>query len=230
MENNNQNLNNQVNTNNGNVNQKASNNTNKIVFVLMALIIVGLVGYIVYTKFIQKSDSHKPNDTQEQENNNSNQNDENNNSSENNESSSSNENSQQETNNSSSTNIVGTTYKTKDGKKSLKILKKNGDGYSAEYNDTKLDIHEYQNHNKYGVFVGDKAGNDSQCGEYYLVVNNQTQELINLEYGKSYEYIVEKALVSIINRTIKTMIIKKQIMIKVQKISQKKMKKLKKKM
>ena len=61
MENNNQNLN----------NNEKTNNTNKIIFALMALIIVGLVGYIVYTKFIQKEDKTKPNDTNEQENNNS---------------------------------------------------------------------------------------------------------------------------------------------------------------
>ena len=69
MENNDQNLNNQVNTNNSNVNQQASNNTNKIVFALMALIIVGLAGYIVYTKFIQKDDKTepKPNSTHEEE-------------------------------------------------------------------------------------------------------------------------------------------------------------------
>lgn len=74
MENNNQNINNQVNIDNNNVNQKVSNNnTNKIVFVLIALVIVGLVGYIVYTKFIQKNDKSetKPNNTQEQGNNNS---------------------------------------------------------------------------------------------------------------------------------------------------------------
>ena len=71
MENNDQNLNNQVNTNNSNVNQPTQNNTNKIVFALMALIIVGLAGYIVYTKFIQKDDKPepKPNNTQEQDNN-----------------------------------------------------------------------------------------------------------------------------------------------------------------
>ncbi len=64
---NNQNLNNQVNQNN-NVNQPIpNNNTNKIVFVLMALLIVGLAGYIVYSKFIQKNDNPKPNDTQTQE-------------------------------------------------------------------------------------------------------------------------------------------------------------------
>ena len=152
---NNQNLNNQVNQNN-NVNQPIpNNNTNKIVFVLMALLIVGLAGYIVYSKFIQKNDNFKPNDIQEQENNNSNQNDENNNSNENIESNNSNENiesnnsnenSQQGTNNSGSANVVGTTYKTKDGKKTLKILNKKDDGYSAEYNGTKLDIHEYANH------------------------------------------------------------------------------------
>ena len=73
MENNDQNLNNQVNTNNSNANQPTQNNTNKIVFALMALIIVGLAGYIVYTKFIQKDDKSEPksSNTQEQENNNS---------------------------------------------------------------------------------------------------------------------------------------------------------------
>ena len=69
MENNDQNLNNQVNTNN-NVKQPMPNNTNKIVFILMALIIVCLVGYIMYTKFIQKNDNPetKPNNTQENNN------------------------------------------------------------------------------------------------------------------------------------------------------------------
>ena len=81
MENNDQNLNNQVNTNNSNVNQPTQNNANKIVFTLMALIIVGLAGYIVYTKFIQKDDKPepKPNNTQEQGNNNSDDNGKNNN-------------------------------------------------------------------------------------------------------------------------------------------------------
>ena len=193
MEENNLNSNNQMNTKT-NVNQQTQSNksNNKILFVVMVLIIVGLAGYIVYSKFIQKNDNPKPNDTQEQENNNSNQNEENNNSNENSESNNSNENSQQGTNNSGSTNVVGTTYKTKDGSKTLKILNKKGDGYSAEYSGTKLDIYEYQNHDKYSVFVGDKAGNSSQCGEYYLVVNNQTQELMNFKYGESLGYTVEK--------------------------------------
>ena len=59
---NNQNQNNQVNT--GNINQQVqSNNNSKIIITIMALIIVGLVGYIVYAKFIQKSDNPEPKTT-----------------------------------------------------------------------------------------------------------------------------------------------------------------------
>ena len=195
MEENNLNSNNQMNTNNNMEQQiQPSKSNNKMLIVLMALIIVGLAGYIVYSKFIQKNDNHepKPNDTQEQDNNNSNQNEENNNSNENNGSNNSNENDQQGTNNNGSTKVVGMTYKTKDEKKTLKILDKKGDGYSAEYNNTKLDIYGYEKYDKYSVFVGDKAGDASQCGQYHLVVNNQTQELMNFKYGDSLEYFVEK--------------------------------------
>ena len=77
MENKNKNLNNQVNQNN--------NGNNKVLIVAMALIIVGLVGYIVYTKFIQKSDNSgfKTDSTQEQDRKNSNGNNETDNSSNN---------------------------------------------------------------------------------------------------------------------------------------------------
>ena len=45
------------------------NNNSKIIITVMALIIIGLVGYIIYTKFIQKSDNLEPktDNTQEQE-------------------------------------------------------------------------------------------------------------------------------------------------------------------
>ena len=64
MENNNQELNNQVNTN---TNKQVQPNNNKILIILMALIIVVLAGYIVYVKFIQKGDNPepKPNNTEE---------------------------------------------------------------------------------------------------------------------------------------------------------------------
>ena len=82
MEDNNQNLNNQVNTNSIENQQMQNNNGNsKVLIILMALIIVGLAGYIVYTKLIQKDDKPepKPNNTQEQGNNNSDDNGKNNN-------------------------------------------------------------------------------------------------------------------------------------------------------
>ena len=191
MENNNQNLNNQANTNNNNVNQPTHINTNKIVFILMALIIVGLTGYIVYTKFIQNDDKpgSKPNNVKEQENNNLNQNEENNNKNENNESNNSSENSEQNTNNSSSTNIVGTTYKSSDGKKTLKILKKDENEYYAEYNEKKLHLYEYKRYNKYSLFVGDKEGDGSQCGQYSFIVNNASKEIIGLNNEELYNIV-----------------------------------------
>ena len=203
---NNENLNNQVNENNAQPEVKSNvqptmdnrsvNNTpmskeekpknNNILVILLILIIVGVGGYFAYTKFIAKENDNSiptPTPSNNQEQDNDNKNEENNNS---------NDNNQQGTNNNGSVNVEGLTYKTNDGKKTLKILKKNGEGYSAEYNGTKLDIYGYENYDKYGAFVGDKAGTNSQCGEYYFVVNNQTQELLNFEYGDSSEYIVEK--------------------------------------
>ena len=67
MEENNLNSNNQMNTNNNTEQQiQPSKSNNKMLIVLMVLIIVGLAGYIVYSKFIQKNDNPKPNDTEEQ--------------------------------------------------------------------------------------------------------------------------------------------------------------------
>ena len=68
MENNNQELNNKINTSN---NQQVHSNNNKILIILMALIIVGLAGYIVYIKFIQKSDNPEVKPTNTEENGNS---------------------------------------------------------------------------------------------------------------------------------------------------------------
>lgn len=71
MEENNFNSNNQMSTSN-NVNQQVqpTKSNNKVLFVVMALIIACLAGYIVYTKFIEKeSDKPKDDNTQEQGNN-----------------------------------------------------------------------------------------------------------------------------------------------------------------
>ena len=67
---NNENLNNQVNENN-NV-QKETKNNSKVLIIIMALVIVGLVGYIVWTSFIQKSNTNEPKDNNTQETNTSN--------------------------------------------------------------------------------------------------------------------------------------------------------------
>ena len=68
MEENNLNSNNQMNTNNNMEQQiQPSKGNNKMLIVLMVLIIVGLVGYFVYTKFIQKPDPITPKDNNTQE-------------------------------------------------------------------------------------------------------------------------------------------------------------------
>ncbi len=69
---NNQNLNEQVNTDNVENQQRQNNNgNNKILIILMALIIVVLAGYIVYAKIIQKDDNTESKSNNIQENNNS---------------------------------------------------------------------------------------------------------------------------------------------------------------
>ena len=62
MENNNQNLNEQVNHNNDDNQQIKTSNNKNVLIALMALIIICLVGYIVYAKFIQKNDTNAPKD------------------------------------------------------------------------------------------------------------------------------------------------------------------------
>lgn len=59
---NNENLNNQVNASSIGK-QVQSNNNSKIIITIMALIIFGLVGYIVYTKLIQKNENPEPKPT-----------------------------------------------------------------------------------------------------------------------------------------------------------------------
>ncbi len=185
MENDNQELNTQNN------NELQNKKSNSVLVIIMGLIIIGLVGYIVYTKVIEKDEPKPIDNTQEKENNNSKEQEETN-TNENNEQEENNNTNEKEENNNKKTDVVGTTYKTKDGKKSLKITKKTADGYSAEYNGIKLNIQGYDDYDKYGVFFGDKAGNGSQCGEYYLVVNNENQELINMDYDHDYVYVVKK--------------------------------------
>ena len=79
MENNNQNLNEQVNHNNDDNQQIKTSNNKNVLIALMALIIICLVGYIVYAKFIQKNDTNAPKDINNQQTDNTNKELENNN-------------------------------------------------------------------------------------------------------------------------------------------------------
>lgn len=192
MDNNNQNLNNQVNqNNNNNINQQMpNNNTNKIVFVLMALIIVGLVGYIVYTKFIEKDDNTKPNNTQESSNNqivedNTEINDNTNNQENNNTETNLNQNEQQSTNNNVDKNI----YKTADGKHTLNIKDfKNKSNPRLIYDGKTIKVASddsgpygyYESKGKYAVY-GDGNG---QCSTYFFIVNTENNTLVNFDSKK----------------------------------------------
>ena len=69
MEENNSNSNNEMSTNNSVQEQIQPNkNNNRIIIALIALIVVGVCGYFIYTKFIQKDDTTKYDNTQEQDN------------------------------------------------------------------------------------------------------------------------------------------------------------------
>ena len=158
---------------------------NSILIIIMALIIVGLAGYIIYTKLIQKT-PEKPVDNNTEEKAENNKQEENN----------TEENNEQEENNTSNennSNIEGVTYKSKDGKKTLKINKRdtNKQGeeyYPAEYNGTKLNLY-FEYYDKYSSFYGDKVNGNSQCGEYFFIVNNETKELIDTKNEKYPTYL-----------------------------------------
>ena len=221
MENNDQNLKNQVNANN-NVNQQTSNNTNKIVIILMALVIVGLVGYIVYIKFIQRENTGKPIDNNTQENgkqnseteknneNNSKQNEQNSNS---NNTNNNNSNSQQN-NSSSNIKLEGLTFKTSDGKNTLKIVSKNDkdaiskakkigmyENYADEidylgYYNGKImllfydnpDGKEINNSNSKYIVLGGQSGQGGQCRDSDgFIVNILNNTLVNLSKGSEYK-------------------------------------------
>ena len=139
MENNNQELNNKTNKQN-----------NSILIIVMALIIVALAGYIVYIKFIQKTESVSPkdNNTEEKEN--------------------VVEDITEEYG--KQYNITEkVTYKSKDGKNEI-VIEPNGDGYYAYFNGKKFGAGVLKN-GKYLLVEGFEIGKNGQCGEYTYIIN-----------------------------------------------------------
>lgn len=167
MENNNQELSNQVNANN---NQQLQPNNNKILIILMALIIVGLAGYIVYAKFIQKGDNPEPKPTNTEEKGNS--------------------------GNTSYPNDKSTNeriYKTKDGSKILKILSIDdnvktkhptinfsGSLYLGEYNGELMLVSDEKKVDEFIVYNGKLANHDEYESCDFVVKNDV---LLNFEYS-----------------------------------------------
>lgn len=146
-----------------------SKQNNSILIILMALIIVALAGYIVYTNFIQKTDnvSPKDNNTEEKEK--------------------------------KVEDIVEeygeqykitekVTYKSKDGKNEL-VIEPNGDNYYAYFNGKKIGASVRKN-GKYLLVEGFEIGQNSQCGEYTYIINSENNELVDL-YTKNLLNIVK---------------------------------------
>ena len=159
MENNNQELNNKTNKQN-----------NSILIIVMALIIVALAGYIVYIKFIQKTESVNPkdNNTEEKEK--------------------------------KVEDIVveygkqykiteKVTYKSKDGKNELVIEPNGDDNYYAYFNGKKFEGGVLKL-GKYLLVEGFEIGQNSQCGEYTYIINSENKELVDL-YTKNLLNIVK---------------------------------------
>ncbi len=181
-----------------------SNNNSKIIFLILSLVIIGLIAYIVYINFFQRKNVNKSktNDVQEQKNNISNETNEQNYNinvptidTREQESNNSNENDEQNINDDVITKIEGLTYKTPDGKKTLKILNESKyyeeldtQVYHAEYNGKKIKLFVNRKYDKYIEFSGDDIDHFSQCGSYFFIVNIQNNTLIDLDVSK-YNYI-----------------------------------------
>lgn len=180
---NNENMNSQISENNSQVtDNKDTNQSNKgnnnVLVIIMALIIVGLVGYIVYAKFIQKGDEPKETNPTV---------------------TSTSETTPEPTNEPSSTSTPSSTpvsadknvYKTADGKHSLNVKDfKNKSNPKLVYDGKTINVAKddsdgyglkYEKIGKYALY-GDGKG---QCGEYIFIVNTETNTLINLDAKKN---------------------------------------------
>ena len=166
-------------TNNTPMETKKKNNS--VLVILLVLIILALVGYIVYTQFLNKDDNDKPKDNNVEE--------------------------QGKTNYLSVDNLAGLTFKTKDGKNVLKIVSttdskalerakelkvddriENFVDYLGYYNDTLFFIFKkgentdtYEN-SKYIVLGGEEEGQIPQCRDTNnFVINASNNTLVDIQ-------------------------------------------------
>ncbi len=196
---NDKNLNNQVNTDNNLNQQMPNNNTNKIVLVIIVGIIITLIWYIVYIKFLQKIDNSeaKHNNMQEQDNNNSKQNEKENDLAttsptkhDSNKSSTPTPSPTPKSNNSVASQDIGeeylkqykitekVIYKSKNSKNEL-IIEPSEEDYYAYFNGKKIGAG-IAKLGKYLLVEGYEIGVSSQCGEYSYIVNLETNSLVDL--------------------------------------------------
>lgn len=181
---------------------------NGLLVTILLILVLALAGYIVYDKVIkndnpeeQIEEKEKKEEQQEEEN--------------------KEENKQEETKEETKTiidvkKLAGHTFKTKDGKKTLKIVSKtdsqaikdakkyegidvDGDfDYFAYYNGTLFTIYgdadQYIANSKYHVIGGEEKGNGAQCRDsHQFVINLEDGSLVNLRYDRGDNYIVHKA-------------------------------------
>lgn len=196
------NVNNEMPKNNVNneFNQPVSKSNNKILIAIMAIIIIGLVGYIVYFQFIQKNDDSKPkqNDIQEKENNNSNKNEESNNSNDDVGSSNSNENNSQNQGNSNqqiSDNMGNEQTSNSEGlSKKLISLKGSCNDVSESYNGIKVELKKSPNSERclYDLKINDKRiFNDDQLELKSIEIYDNYVIVFTISDGGSAIYLVD---------------------------------------
>ena len=171
---NNENMNNQINSNTQPVQNKNSNNA---LFIIMAILILGLAGYIVYTKFIQKGDEPKSDNTTPSP-------------------------VVTPTSNVAAKDIdesYGEIYKTtkkeiyksKDGKNELRIEPQTDDpnyDYYAYFNNKKL-MASVSKTGKYLLVEVNEAGESSQCSQKTYIVNSENNTLVDLYSNNLYNIV-----------------------------------------
>ncbi len=194
MENNHEEIENHENVNNSSI-QKEPKKNNSVLIIVLALIVLGLVGYVVYAKFIQKGDEPKPSNPDPtpvvtQQANNNTQVDENSNENgqqpSNNENTEINENNENMEVNTNTENKDADVYKTADGSHTLNVKDFNNKSNPKLVYDGKIisvanDVGGYYyDVGKYAVY-GDGNG---QCGTNLFIVNTENNTLVNLDNQK----------------------------------------------
>ena len=198
----NENFNNQANMENNNEQPEINSTENKkggktglILIILVVLCLLGGGGYYIYTTSVNQNEKNNSNTTSTT-------------TTESTTTESTTTESTTESTTSTTTSTTTTTkaiekktkiidtYKTKNGKKVLKITELDSEGYyKGEYNGKKVELNEKTSQiNKYLMVEGNFENEDGPCPTLSFIINVLTNELVDLPYDaeNSYFKIVEK--------------------------------------